>query len=231
MACAPTSGGTSVSTGPEMRTDGDDARARRRLGRGVQQPAAQAVRRRRRRSCAGRRSPCGSRARWCPDPRPPAGCAAASTGSGERRSVLCSCRPVANSRWMTWSCRSRAIRSRSANTSSWRCARFFSPSSSASVACSANEVSSGTSAGWNGWSSRVAQGDKHADHRVLGLQRHRDDRAERRLAPALSISSPAVVSRISADPPVDDLAQQRVAGLDPLLAEDVLVRPRRARRR
>ena len=98
---------------------------------------------------AGRRSPCGSRGWWRRDPRPPARCAPALAVPGIRRSVLCSCRPVANSRWMTWSCRSRAIRSRSSSTSSCRCALLFSASSRASVACSANEVSSGTSVGWN----------------------------------------------------------------------------------
>ncbi len=54
------------------------------------------------------------------------------------RCIPCSWRPVANSRWITRSCRSRAIRSRSSRTASRPRSRCAWARSSASVAWSAN---------------------------------------------------------------------------------------------
>nr|CAA75732.1 Mcp protein [Mycobacterium tuberculosis H37Rv] len=50
----------------------------------------------------------------------------------------CKARPIAKSRWMTWSWRSRAIRSRSVSTSSSRIRRCEVANCQASAAWSAN---------------------------------------------------------------------------------------------
>ena len=68
------------------------------------------------------------------------------------RTVPCSDRPVANSRWMTVSCRSRAMRSRSSTSaSSWSraCRRAFSmatPAAAARPTTSSSSTSVKTSA-------------------------------------------------------------------------------------
>ncbi len=64
--------------------------------------------------------------------------------------VACIARPTAKSRWMTWSCRSRAIRSRSARTSSSRAKRCEVASCQASAAWSANAAIISSCSGLNG---------------------------------------------------------------------------------
>ncbi|SLJ82286.1 Uncharacterised protein [Mycobacteroides abscessus subsp. abscessus] len=56
------------------------------------------------------------------------------SGARARETVLCSDSPTANSRWMTWSCRSRAMRSRSETTSSSRMRRWVAAICNASAA-------------------------------------------------------------------------------------------------
>ena len=68
---------------------------------------------------AASRRPRSAARRWCPGCRgwcgrgPRTACSAGAATSGRRRRGPRSCMPVAKSRWMTMSCRSRAIRSRS----------------------------------------------------------------------------------------------------------------------
>ena len=150
-ACAPTSAGTTVSTGPAMRTDGvtpEPAAASAAVSRSWRRRPPRSS------SLTVCRSKIAVRISRTVVSKSWTACSIrlCTAGSPDRRKVLCRDSPVANSRWITWSCRSRAMRSRSANTSSCRCARFFFPNSNASVACSANDVSSGTSVDWNGCS-------------------------------------------------------------------------------
>ena len=58
--------------------------------------------------------------------------------------------PTANSRWITWSCRSRAIRSRSVSTSSSRMRRCVVASCQASAAWSANAAIMSSCSSLNG---------------------------------------------------------------------------------
>jgi trehalose synthase len=58
--------------------------------------------------------------------------------------------PLAKSRWITWSCRSRAIRSRSSKTARRSASLRCSANSSAIPACAANVVTSSTAAGGSG---------------------------------------------------------------------------------
>ena len=64
--------------------------------------------------------------------------------------VPCSDIPVAYSRWMTRSCRSRAIRSRSWYTNRRSASPRLAASSSATPACAANEAANAASACGNG---------------------------------------------------------------------------------
>ena len=63
-----------------------------------------------------RRSPCGCAGRCRRGLRPRPASRSATSGRSARRTAPCNDRPVANSRWMTVSCRSRAMRSRSSRS-------------------------------------------------------------------------------------------------------------------
>lgn len=73
-----------------------------------------------------------------------------TSGTTDRRCAVSSISPVANSRWMTRSCRSRAIRSRSSNTASRSRSCCASAVISAGAACEANCTASVRSARVNG---------------------------------------------------------------------------------
>src|SRR3569833_2331872 len=149
---ARTASGTAASSGPSNPTRGSKPSVSR---------ASTATR-----SSSARRHPCAcagacsekmllrisrivpSRSWAKPATRPP------TAGSASSRLTPSSPSPVANSRWMTRSCRSRAIRSRSSNTAScWRasCAR---ENSTASAACPAKVSAIWTSASVIGGLSR-----------------------------------------------------------------------------
>lgn len=78
-----------------------------------------------------------------------------TSGTSDPRWALSSSIPVANSRWMTRSCRSRAIRSRSSYTASRSRSRCASAIISASAACEANWIASVRSSSLNGRSPRA----------------------------------------------------------------------------
>ena len=94
-------------------------------------------------------------------------------GSPTREATPCSCSPVAKSRWITTSCRSRAIRSRSEMTASSSRSTTAWARSSASPAWSAKEASSSCSSTPGAW-ARVEQGHQDARPGQVGAQRDHD---------------------------------------------------------
>ena len=68
---------------------------------------------------------------------------------GRVAAMLCSASPVANSRWMTWSCRSAAIRSRSSSIAQRCCSVRASASSIATEAWLANPAAMSSSSAVN----------------------------------------------------------------------------------
>ncbi len=79
--------------------------------------------------------------------------------------------PVANSRWMTRSCRSRPIRSRSASTAPCSASSRRSASSRATAACAAKPCRSSTSSGFGGVAHSAASTPGTG---TVGPERHRE---------------------------------------------------------
>ena len=130
-----------------------------------------AAQRRRRAVTAGRRSSTGCPGSSRPGRRPPRRCRSLTSSAGRRRRAPCSCSPVANSRWITRSCRSRAIRSRSATSISSSRSDTAWARSRASDAWSANDAEQLAPRRSRGPRARRRDHQQHAAVGEVGAQR------------------------------------------------------------
>ena len=101
----------------------------------------------------------------------------------------CNASPTAKSRWITWSCRSRAIRSRSVSTSSSRIRCCELASCQANAAWSANAAIMSSCSSLKGTELPSAQHDNDTGDRFGGPQRQHERRARQPSTPSSSTRS------------------------------------------
>ena len=121
----------------------------------------------------------------------------------------CIRRPVPNSRWITESCRSRAMRSRSSNSASRRWSSCARATSSASAAWLPKAVAAGRSTSWNGSGPTTSSRASGSDPSATGTT---SVATELRPTSAVATSGIGVAHRLG---PLEGLGDSRVRAVDP----------------